>query len=67
MAQFNLQINGVVMNVVDSLGQSQPLSAAHVPAVPVQGIPAELFAGSQSASDFKYTDPLTFAADSNRA
>lgn len=52
------------LNIIDTLGQSQPSSAANVFVDP-SGAPASLNAGATSTSDFKYNDPTTgnFIAD----
>lgn len=65
MAQFNLVINGVVMNAIDTLGASQPSSAAHSPQPQPKSVPASR--SNASVADVKTSNATVQDALSNRA
>lgn len=67
MSQFNLSINGVVMNVIETQGLNQPLSAAHAPQPYPKSVSAEQRAGSLAVADVKVSNVVVQDAISNRA
>ncbi len=50
MATFNIVVNNQVIGVIDTLGNSQPLSSSQVPAVVPDSTPPTLNAGATSTT-----------------
>jgi len=59
MAQYNLDINGTRMNVIDTLGNSQPLGHAALPQPWAQSVPNMASNGFGGAADFKNLSLVT--------